>query len=66
VTEIFIKGFYNVSHILYVAVGLSLKTYIEMLVLIVCVDTVGRWLPIDIKAAIKGWLLFYSVEVKIL
>ena len=55
-TEIFIKGFYNVSHILYVVVGLSLKTYIETLVLIVCVDTVGRWLPIDIKAAIKGLL----------
>ena len=55
-TKIFIKGFYNDSDILYVAVGLSLKTYIEMLMLIVCVDTVGQWLPIDIKAAIEGWL----------
>ena len=55
-TEIFIKGFYNDYHILYVDVGLSLKTYIEILVLIVCVDTVGRWLPIDIKVAIEGWL----------
>jgi len=52
VTEIIIEGFYNVSHILYVVVGLSLKTYIVMLVLVVCVDAVGRWHLIVLKAPI--------------